>query len=404
MLLLLGISFKCGLCQVKVAVRLDQPEYLVGEPIFVLVDVTNTGIEALGYSASDGHVELSVPGGRRKTTPDLRGCFGGGIGGGSGGGISHPPLMQPGQSVSFPYLLRGYWLEGGHYLLHAFGDAGVRWFFGAGRNFSSVSRHKIGDVVEGRRFDVSIPLAVREGSDNELKGRYRHYVEEAMDGLPISAPWLRARQAIAEMAPPFLEKTLLRFVDQPESAEIAVEGLAQIPTATSRADLVELYDKTPDLKLRGLIVEKLAGIATPEELSFFASLLPGHSSALEDRLRIFAALGIGRIGGDGAVDVLKSASQNSNPELRRAVATALGNTRSGNAVPVLIGLYPEEQVRNDVCWALATLTHYRWCGGDGNVMEQQSRWRRWWDSNQSGLPLYGMDQCIASERLSPIPD
>jgi hypothetical protein len=40
-----------------------------------------------------------------------------------------------------------------------------------------------------------------------------------MDGLPISAPLLRALQAIAEMALPFLEKMLLKFVDQPESAK-----------------------------------------------------------------------------------------------------------------------------------------------------------------------------------------
>src|SRR5262249_14349709 len=65
MLLLLAITLKCGLCQITV-IRLDQPEYLVGEPIFVFVDVTNTGTEALGYSSCDGHVELSVPGGRRR--------------------------------------------------------------------------------------------------------------------------------------------------------------------------------------------------------------------------------------------------------------------------------------------------------------------------------------------------
>jgi len=66
--------------------------------------------------------------------------------------------------------------------------------------------------VEGSMFPSLWPLGA--GTDDELKGRYRHYVEEAMDGAPIKASSLRARQAIAEMAPPFLEKTLLKFVDQ----------------------------------------------------------------------------------------------------------------------------------------------------------------------------------------------
>ena len=402
--LLLAVTLKCGLCQVSVTARLDQPEYLVGEPIFVFVDVTNAGAEPLGYSTCDGHVELSVLGGRRKAAPNLRGCFSGGFGSGGACGIDHPPLMQPGESVSFPYLLRGYRLESGDYVLHASGAAGVRWFFGAGRNSSAFSGHKIGDVVEGREFDVSISLAIRAGTDDELRGRYQRYVQEATDGAALTDSWLRARQAIAEMAPAFLERTLLKFADQPETAELAVEGLAQIPTPTSRADLVQLYEKTPDLRFRGLIVEKLAGIATRDELSFLASLLPGHSNVFDDRIREFAALGIGKIGGDSAVAILEAAPRSASSNVRRAVATAAGNTKSPAAVPVLIGMYSDEEIHNDVCWALATLTHHRWCTGTQTVPETQSKWLRWWGSNQSPLPIYGMDQCIASEKLLPLPE
>jgi hypothetical protein len=401
LLFLLALSTASGFCQVSITVKLDQSEYLVGEPIFVIVDATNIGAEALGYSTGDGHADLTVPGGQHKQAPLLRGCYTG-VGSGSGGGIFHPPLIPPGQTVSFRYLLKGYRLRSGAYVLRANGKAGVRWFFGAGRNSSPVSERKVGDPVEGATFDVSLSLSIREGTEDELRQRYVRYVNIAVSESGMSVPSREAREAIAEMAPPFLEKTILEFANQPETAALAVEGLGQIPTPASREDLVRLYDKSADLTLRAAIVEKLAGIATLAELPFFASLLPGRSSKLDDRIRVPAVLGIGRLGGEDAVKALQSAPASPNPEVRQTVALALGNTRSPAAVPILIEMYSDEPVRNDVCGALATLTHYQWCDGGGSVTETQAKWKEWWGSHASRLRLYGIDECAALATLLPL--
>jgi len=393
LLFLVALIAPSGFCQVNVTVKLNQPNYLVGEPIIVIVDFTNIGTEALGYSICDGHADLTVAGGQQKQIPRLRGCD---LGEGSGGavcGLDHPPTMAPGQTVSFRYLLKGYRLQSGSYVMHASGRAGVRWFFGMGRDSSLVSERKQGDPVEGAMFDVALSLDIRQGTEDQLRQRYLRYVDEAVSGFGITVPSREAREAIAEMAPPFLEKTILAFANQPESAGLAAEGLGQIPTPESRADLVRLFDKSADLSLRGIIAEKLAGIATPEELPFFSSLLPGRSSTLDDRIRVFAVLGIGKLGGEDAVKALQSVLPSPNPEVRQTVAVALGNTRSSAAVPILIGMYAEEAVRNDVCWALATLTHYQWCNGGGTASDTQARWREWWRSHASLLTLYGMDQC-----------
>jgi hypothetical protein len=281
-----------GFCQVSVAVKLDRPDYLVGEPVFVIVDVTNIGTEAVGYSSYDGRSTLTVPKGQLKQRPNLRGCYTGeGEGGSFGGGSFHPPLMAPGQSVSFRYLLKGYRLQRGEYDLHASGKAGVRWSFGTSSGKSSVSSRKEGDPVEGALFDVLLKLSVREGTEEELRQRYVRYVDEAAIEAGLMEPSKGAREAIAEMAPPFLEKTILSFANQPETAVLTVEGLSQIPTPESRADLVQLFENSADLRLRGSIVKALAGIATPEELPFFGSLLPGHSSALDDEIRVFCRSG-----------------------------------------------------------------------------------------------------------------
>jgi hypothetical protein len=202
-----------GFCQVQVELRTNQATYLAGEPIFVVVDIKNIGSERVGYSASNGHADLTVPGGRKKEAPNLFGCFTG-FGEGYGGGVFDPPLMKPGQTVSTWYLLKGYSLRAGDYILHASGKAGVQ-------SYET-------DPVAGQMFEGSMKLTVEDATEAQLRQRYAPYVADA-EGWDMERR-ARAREAIAEMAPPFLEKTIFSFADQPETARLAVEGLAQIPT------------------------------------------------------------------------------------------------------------------------------------------------------------------------------
>ena len=369
-LLLVVAAALPAFCQVHVDLRTSQAAYLVGEPIFVVVDVKNVGTEPVGYSYCDGHVDLTVPPGRKKQAPNLLGCFSG-SGGGIGCGTDYHPMMQPGQTVSFWYLLKGYNLSAGDYVLHASG-----------------------------KYEGSLRLTVKDATEAQLRQRYASYVADAE-----GSDWelrARAREAIAEMAPPFLEKTLLGFADQPDGARLAVEGLAQIPTRESRRDLVGLFDKSADLQLRAGIAGTLAGIATAEEVPFFSSLLAGRSTQLDDQVRTFAARGLGRLGGKDAVNALEGALQSPNPRVRASVALALGNTRDPGAVPLLIAMYADRETGNDVCSALITLTHYQWCDGTGTVEVTQARWRAWWQSHASQVPLYGTDQCPAFGAALPL--
>jgi len=114
---LLGLTACSAFSQVKVSVKLDRSDYLVGEPIFVIVDVTNTGSEPIGHSGGDGRTDLTVRAVPPKQPPNLHPCY---IGVGSGGGhgfVSHPPLMAPGQTISFRHLFNGYRLRSGAYAL-----------------------------------------------------------------------------------------------------------------------------------------------------------------------------------------------------------------------------------------------------------------------------------------------
>jgi HEAT repeat protein len=217
----------------------------------------------------------------------------------------------------------------------------------------------------------------------------------------------RSREAIAEMAPEFLEKTIAGFASgTTPTPNLAVKGLGQIDSTESRADLIRLYDKSTDLGLRYQIVQALARLSTPNEVQFFVELLPGRSTEIDDQIRQWAALGLGHIGGDVAARALAAGLASPSWQVRQAVVVALGNTRSRSAVPLLIRMYGDNDniVRNEACGALIELTHRDWCDGSAtSATVQQSRWLRWWKAKGAQIALYGNSECPARNvQLPPL--
>jgi hypothetical protein len=320
--------------------------------------------------------------------------------------------MAPNETVSFQYLLKDYRLVAGNYVLHVRGKAGARWKYYPDIRPNSAPpppppQHKDGDPVQGAFVDIALPIVMTSGTLEELQRAYIPYIHDA-EGLGTGMIEMRrAREAIAEMAPEFLEKTIVGFATSPiqKTPDLTVSGLAQVDTPESRADLIELYDKSTDLNLRSQIVAAVAEIGTTKEVPFLATLLPGRSTKSDDEIRQWAARGLGRIGGDDAVRALKAGLSSPNPYLRSTVAEALGSTRSRAAVPLLIHTYSDKNggTKNEVCSALTELTHRDWCDGSGDdVAVQQSRWLRWWKANGTRLAMYGSDQCPKSNVQLPL--
>jgi len=119
----------------------------------------------------------------------------------------------------------------------------------------------------------------------------------------------------------------------------------------------------------------------------------------DDRARQQAALDLGCIGGDRAVRYLEASLRDARPDTRASIATALGNTRSRLAVPVLISMFADDPARDEVCDALVTLTHRTWCdGGDDDDASLRRAWRRWWSQMKSTVEIYGSDTCQTTVR------
>lgn len=407
-LLLLAVP---ATAQVKVDVLSPRQQYVEGEPITVTVRVTNVGSDPVGYDGCDGRVDLVVVGQQKMTPPNLWSCFSGSGGSVLGCGVDHPPMLSPGKTTDFRYLLRDYRLKPGEYALRVSGKAGVRWHFATSflRPDSApmpAPKFHDGEPVSGELFDQKLALNIHQADSDELKTSFMPYVRDAASSDPqVSYP---ARDAISEAAPPFLEKTIFEFASSPNTVLFAIKGLGRIDTTESRSDLVELFKSNTDPRIQETIVEALAEVSSSDQIDFFMGLLLASGSKPDDKILQWAVLAIGRHGGDRGVDFLGSFQSSKrtrpSPWLRSVVATALSNSKSERAIPILIEMYadPDGLVRNNVCGSLMSLTHRTWCDGSGQANRLQSTWRAWWQKHVSSTKIYGPDECIAPNQASPI--
>jgi len=395
--------------QVKVSVRLDETQYLVGEPIVISVDVTNVGKEAVEYGAGKGTVQYLVLNGAIKTRPNIWGCDGERRGvAGFGGNVDHLPLLQPGQTTTFHQLVRGYQLGPGQYDLRVFGNADVQWRYlqGVSPNDSSAAQagRRGGDLVEGTHIDAALRMVVAPSDEESLRRAFDKYVRVADVRIDEGE---RARSAIVEMAPWFLREKITGFLKErlsPVYPARAADALADINTAESRQDLRQLYSSSTDFPLRQAIVLALAGTGARDNLAFFQDVVNDHGTGADDNMRMDAVYGIGYMHGDEAAEALRRAPKGPSQRMRNAVVFALGNTQSPNGVDGLIDALLDISDLGPVCTALKSLTHMEWCSGPRDVVATRSRWQRWWEANRAGVVLYGQYDCpVAGRSLPAVP-
>jgi hypothetical protein len=404
--LLLLLSAGSVAAQVQLDVRLEKTRYLAGEPIVLVVDVLNVGDEPVAYSVGDGAVSLTIAGVQRRVLTNIFGCFSG-TGSGSGAStVSHPPLLPPGQSTSFRYLLRDYDLKPGSYELTAAGRAGLRWKYypvlvTPNTPPQPPPKHRETDPVPGAEFKRSLVFNVAAATEEELKAVLLPLLAAADGSDPLKR--YEARAALIESAPPFLVSVIARFAAEDRYNPLAIEALGRMATPASRAHLKDLWRTASG---NPAIVLALARIGHRDDADFFATVL--HDEGIVGTSRSYAALALGRLGGDDSVRELERALPSAPERLLVAIVTALGNTRSRTAVPVIIGVFGNNPARNAVCGALKTLTHQAWCGGSAaDSAATRRQWLRRWNDEGSNTPIFGADDCrtdtTATAAFSPAP-
>lgn len=359
--LILGCTLAEGQ-QLSVRVRTERSTVPVGEPVFVVVEFTNTSSQTVQFT-DDGSCEQSFKAVfplEHRGTDRLYGCTGGGIAGSCGGTFVD---LKPSEKVVRRYVLPD-GLESDHpgdfdYTL----QKQIRFY-------SRDGSHKMVDTEQvGETFTVH----EAQVSQSRMKADYAPLIAELQSTDPQQR-WL-ALKAITEHPQDFLEPLILKLSQDPQTMNASITGLKKLGTDRAKQRLAQLTGPQYGESVRQSATTALAGLGDGTYCDLMLQLMTSNQGYTSE----IAARGGGLLCGEKAVPRLASVlSRAPRAFPPYEIAYALGNTGSRAAVPILIELLgnSDANVRRAASDALFTLTHRRSATGDA-TMELQD-WVSWW--------------------------
>lgn len=384
-------TFSTSAQSIEASFSTEKANYLVGEPVFVILSVGNKTSETiwLDFKVTDfpfpcNDFDLEVPGAK------LAGDWGCGSAASCGRGFRE---VQPGKSIVIQRLVnRDFRMrQSGPYQLHAHAVV-------------SVHRQNLPNSPEVETVDVdeSLRVSVRDGSEKQLKQTFQPYVEalNSSDDMRRS----EAAQAIAELAPPFLEDVLIELT-KTNYAYAAITALRKANTTKTRAALAQIATSSDDPAVRIEAIQNLGRTSDTTYLPTLVKLMESENKQIQN----VAAEGVGNLGGVATVRQLSTLVSDSDAETRSAGANGLGQTHAREAVPILIELLldSDANVRQTAVNSLFLLTHYAAFDGNGwadiSTTESGSavyqRWVRWWHSHATTTEIHSMADCSSPQPL-----
>jgi hypothetical protein len=380
-------SKACWAQQIIGDIRPEKQVYLVGEPVFVVLDIANVGPRPIriGISCewSDTQFEAATA---PKPRPEvsLFGCWTGGTAGSCGGSAKQ---IIPGEHYTRRYLMDG------PFRLDSPGVYPVR------------ARHKIDvyagetgfQVISSQELVSDFQVSVVERDDKELRSVYAPVLRD-LDS-PDAFKSSLAIRALVQDPPRFLEELILSLADHPNTASASVSGLERLATPRAKAKLAELSAPSSPEAIRQGAIPALAALGD----SAYCSTMLSISRESSQYSRWIALRGAGYLCGEKALPVLKSLLSSVAQVSRYEVVYALGNTHSREAVPILISLLldADSSVRRAARDSLTNLTHRRSPSGidqQETPGEIHADWTNWWASKGASAEIYRIDDC--SEALS----
>jgi len=356
----------------------EKRTYLLGEPVFVVLDLANAGSQPVWISVSCTWLDTRFD---APTAPkphrgvSLFGCAGGGITGTCGGSAREIP---PREHYKRRYLLDGFFRldSPGVYPIRAWHKVEI---------YAGETGYQI---VASQEVVSQFELTFIEGSDKELASlyapvlRYLKSLDPEIRGL--------ARAAVLQNPPRFLENLILALADDPQTGPSSVPALQRLATPQTKAKLAELS--------RAGNPEPISALGESGDPAYCSLML---DIARESRhySRFIALRAAGYLCGEVALPLLTGLLGEADASSRYEVAYALGNSHSREAVPPLISLLldADPNVRRAAHDSLATLTHRHSKSYDGPARRTHDDWANWWASKGATAAIYRIDECEESE-------
>ena len=379
-------SEACWAQQVIGDIRPEKQIYLVGEPVFVVLDIVNAGSGPIWISESCAWLDTQfVAATAPKSRPEvsLFGCWTGGTAGSCGGSAKQ---ILPGGHYARRYLLDG------PFRLDSPGVYPIR-----ARHKTDIYAGETGfRIIASQELVSDFQLNIVERDEKELRSAYAPVLRD-LDN-PDAFKSSLAIQAVVQHPPNFLEEVILSLADHPNTASASVPGLERLATPRAKAKLAELSAPSNPEEIRQIAISALRAMGD----SAYCSTMLGVSQESSQYSRWIALRAAGYLCGERALPLLKSLVSSADEVSRYEVVYALGNSHSREAVPVLISLLLDANsgVRRAALDALTNLTHRSLPSGidqQNKAGEIHADWTNWWASKGASAEIYRIGDC--SERL-----
>ncbi len=376
----------CWAQQIIGRIRPEKQPYLVGEPVFVVLDLANAGSGPVWIGEtcawSDMQFEATTA---PKPRPEvsLFGCWAGGT---AGSCLGNAKQILPGGHYERRYLLEG------SFRLDSPGVYPIR------------ARHKIdiyaGEtdyrVIASQGLVSEFQLSFVEHDDQELASAYAPVLRDldSQDALTSSL----AIRAVVQDPPRFLEEVILSLADHPKTAAASMSGLERLATPRAKGKLAALSGAGNPEAIRQRAIPALAALGD----SAYCSSMLNIGQKSSQYSRSIALRAAGYLCGEKALPLLNSLLPAADAASRFELAYALGNSHSRKAIPVLISLLLDanSDVRRAAVDSLTNLTHRSSRSGIDDkeaAGTAHDEWITWWATEGATAKIYRIDDC--SERM-----
>lgn len=390
-----------SLCLPAVASQLDGRFYLskktysAGEPIYLIFELQNNGTQPIMIKTAD---PLSFCGGYKIELPEIRRQYSSGCYGGVGGSCaSSGEIVRPHERHTDRILLnQSYDLrQAGRYSLAVTHELP---YGPADDNMAML----IDDPHA--TFDAQLEIVIEPAQGDELKPEFQEYLQNLQSTDPRVR--IEAAQVVANLAPPFLEGTILQMLDSPQLRYFAIRGLRNLGTPSAHQALADFVKNSLPTQSSGEYQEAIRYLGEIGDRSDLAVLLEvARSNPPDSYSREVAMESAGRVGGDDAVPVLAVELKNPSIDVKQSAIRGLYLTASRQAVPILIELLrsPEERISGTAEFGLRVLTHRSVGEHSGQAPDYASTyatWQRWWTLHGKTAEIFKDDQCGGPEPLT----
>jgi hypothetical protein len=361
----------------------EKRTYLLGEPVFVVLDLVNAGSQPVWISVSCTWLDtrfdaLTAP--KPRQGASLFGCGVGGFAGSCGGSARE---VLPGKHYKRRYLLDGPFRidSPGVYPIRAWHKVDI---------YAGETGYQI---VASQELVSEFELSFIEGSEKELASVYAPVLRDLESADPETNSL--GRSAVLQDPPPFLEDLILAMAEDPQTAAASISGLQRLATVRAKAQLAELSAAHNPEYIRQMAVSALGELGDPA----YCSLMLDIARESREYSRFIALRAAGYLCGEVALPLVTGLLGEADASSRFEAAYALGNTHSRDAVPTLISLLldADANVRRAARDSLASLTHRYPKSNDGPARRTHDDWANWWVSNGASAAIYRIDECEKSE-------